>query len=79
MSSVLSIVVSLLLLTVVGGLVVLWVWMLIEALKTPAATWEAAGQNQLIYILLMIFLGIIDTVAYYFVARPALRATARPA
>ena len=79
MSSVLSIVVSLLLLTVVGGLVVLWVWMLIEALKTPGATWEAAGQNQLIYILLMIFLGIIDTVAYYFVARPALRATARPA
>jgi len=79
MSSVLSIVVSLLLLTVVGGLVVLWVWMLIEALKTPAATWEAAGQNQLIYILLMIFLGIIGTVAYYFVARPALRATARPA
>ena len=79
MSSVLSIVVSLLLLTVVGGLVVLWVWMLIEALKTPAATWEAAGQNQLIYILLMIILGIIGTVAYYFVARPALRATARPA
>ena len=79
MSSVLSIVVSLLFLTVVGGLVVLWVWMLIEALKTPAATWEAAGQNQLIYILLMIFLGIIGTVAYYFVARPALRATARPA
>lgn len=79
MSNAVSIIGLLLFLVLGIAVVVFWVWMLIEALKTTAATWEAVGQNQLIYILFMIILGIIGTVAYYFVARPAFRATARPA
>ncbi len=52
-----------------------WLLVLIEALRTPKTQWDAAGQNQLLYVLVMVFLGIIGTIAYVVVARPQLRAT----
>jgi len=68
----------LILLLLIGGLAgfVIWLWLLIDAVKTPASTWDAAGQNQLLHILLMVCLGIIGSLIYYFVARPALKAVA---
>lgn len=50
-----------------------WLLMLIDAVRTPASAWQAAGQNQLVHILLMVFLGIIGTIVYVVVARPKLR------
>jgi hypothetical protein len=59
---------------VVGAAVfVWWVLVLIEALRTPTSQWAAAGQNQIIYIALMVLLGIIGTIVYIAVARPQLR------
>lgn len=55
------------------ALFVWWLLVLIEALKTPSAQWSAAGQNQVIYVVLMVLLGIIGTILYIAVARPALR------
>jgi hypothetical protein len=51
-----------------------WLVMLIDAVRTPTATWQAAGQEQLLHILLMVFLGVIGTIVYVVVARPKLRA-----
>ena len=50
-----------------------WVWCLIQAMRVPDSDWVAADQNKLIYILLMIFLGVVGTIVYAVVARPALR------
>jgi hypothetical protein len=50
-----------------------WLVMLIEALRIPAARWSAAGQSQLLYVLLMVFLGVIGTLVYVLVPRPQLR------
>ncbi|MCW2782214.1 MAG: hypothetical protein JWR35_2663 [Marmoricola sp.] len=59
---------------VVGvALFVWWLLVLIEALRTPMSQWEAGGQSQLLYVLLMVFLGVIGTILYIAVARPQLR------
>jgi len=69
-------VLALLVLVAGAALFVWWLLVLIEALRVPAAQWERAGQSQLLYVLLMVFLGIIGTIAYAVVARPQLRAGA---
>jgi hypothetical protein len=63
-------------LLVVAGiaLFVWWLLVLIEVVRTPAAQWDAAGQSQLVHVLLMLFLGVIGTIIYLAVARPPLRA-----
>ncbi len=55
------------------ALIVWWLLVLIEALRTPSSQWAAAGQNQLVYIVLMVLLGVIGTIVYIAVARPQLR------
>lgn len=54
------------------GMFVWWVICLIQALAYTDAEWVAAGQSKLLFVLLMIFVGIIGTIAYVVVARPAL-------
>ena len=56
------------------ALFVWWVLMLIDALKVSDATWSAAGESKILYVLLMVFLGIIGTVLYVVIPRPKLRA-----
>ena len=60
------------------GLFIVWVMMLIEALKTPTTTWDAAGQNQLLYVIGMFVVGIVGTLLYILIARPALRGVPNP-
>ena len=50
-----------------------WLVVLIEALRTPRQQWEAAGQSQLVSVLLMVLAGLLGTVVYVAVARPQLR------
>lgn len=65
---------------VVVGLFVLWLAVLVQALRIPESTWEAADQSKLVYVLLMVLLGLLGTLLYWLVARPALRrAGAAPA
>ncbi len=52
-----------------------WILMLFEALRTPASKWEAAGQSQLVYVILMALLNGIGTIAY--VVRPSAAASRR--
>lgn len=62
-----------------GGLAlfVWWLVMLVEALRIPGQQWTAAGHNQLLYVLAMIFLGIIGTLLYVLIPRKDLKAPVR--
>jgi len=65
---------ELLVLVVLGLLLgVLWLVFLIDALRRPEGEWQAAEQSQVVFVLLMIFLGLFGTLLYAFIARPALR------
>jgi hypothetical protein len=37
------------------------------------SSWESAGQNKVLYVLLMVFRGVVGTIAYVVAARPQLR------
>ena len=51
---------------------VFWIIALVDALRFTDAEWTAAGQNKLVYVLVLIFLGFIGALVYWFVARPEL-------
>ena len=48
------------------------IWGVIDAAMKPDPVWTAAGQNKVVWILVMIFLGIIGTAIYFFAIRPKL-------
>ena len=60
------------------GLFVWWLVVLIEALKVPDRQWDAAGQSKILYVLLMVFAGIVGTILYLVLAKPELRRVGPP-
>lgn len=57
---------ELLVLLLVGGAFLFWIWMLIEA-----ATREADGsQDRLIWVIILVFTHVIGAAIYFFVRRP---------
>jgi hypothetical protein len=65
----------LLLFIVAGGLVLtaLWVWSLVDALRIRDRVWDAAGQNKVLWVLLIVLLGLLGSVLYLFIPKPELR------
>ncbi|WP_417388015.1 PLDc N-terminal domain-containing protein [Gimesia sp.] len=64
-----SIIIGLLVLSVIALVIlqfVMWVWMLVDCLKYEPST----GNEKVIWILLMVFLGIFGSLLYYFIRRP---------
>ncbi|WP_019145083.1 hypothetical protein [Aeromicrobium massiliense] len=55
-----------------------WLLMLVDALRVPQHVWKAAGQSQLIYVLLMVVVGVLGTIVYVAIARPQLRDAGAP-
>lgn len=49
---------------------------LVDLVKRPVEVWEESGQNQLVWALVVIFVGFIGPILYLVVARPALDAAA---
>ena len=47
---------------------------LVDLVKRPAHAWEESGHNQLVWALVVIFVGVIGPVLYLVIARPALEA-----
>ncbi|QDV53805.1 hypothetical protein Enr17x_58880 [Gimesia fumaroli] len=45
---------------------VMWIWMLVDCLKNE----PSEGNDKVIWVLLMVFLGIIGSLLYYFIRRP---------
>ena len=56
---------------------VFWIWSLVDAIQRPDAEWEQAGQNKLVWILVLIFIGFIGSIIYLLVARPSLEEVKR--
>lgn len=52
-----------------------WLIVLVEALRRPEQDWAAAGQSKVLWIVVMIFLGVLGTILYVFIARPAFART----
>jgi hypothetical protein len=57
------------------------VWALIDAASTPRSRWEAADQNQLLWVILLVvglffcWLGVVLSIVYFATIRPKLRLT----
>lgn len=45
---------------------------LVDIARRPQAEWETAGQNQIMWVLLVLFLTLIGIILYYAIARPRL-------
>lgn len=54
----------------------LLVWALVDALQRPAAAWDAAGQQQIVWLIVIVFVGFIGPILYLVIARPRLDASA---
>lgn len=54
-----------------AALFVWWLLMLIEALRVPDQAWTAAGQNKLLWVLVIVLLGFLGALLYALIARPA--------
>lgn len=54
------------------ALFVWWLLVLIQALRVPDHDWEAAGQSKILWVLVMVLLGVLGTILYVLIARPAL-------
>lgn len=52
---------------------VLWVVALVDLLRRPSWQWVAAGQNQVVWALVVVLGQLIGAIVYWLVARPSLR------
>lgn len=58
------------------AMTVVWVWSLVDALRIDDRRWAAAGQSKVLWVLLIVLLGLLGSILYALMARPALgRAT----
>lgn len=49
---------------------------LVDLVQRPADVWKESGQSQLVWALIVIFIGFFGPVLYLIMARPALQAAA---
>jgi hypothetical protein len=53
-------------------LTALWLWSLVDALRISDQRWSTAGQSKLLWVLLIVVLGVVGSVLYVAIPRPAL-------
>lgn len=51
---------------------VVWIVSLVDALRIDDRRWAAAGQSKLLWVLLIVLLGLLGSLLYAVMARPAL-------
>lgn len=68
--------VGILILYLVGilAVLVLFIWGLIDCLRYPDQAWDAVGQQKIVWILVIVFVGCIGPLLYFFIPRPKLKA-----
>lgn len=54
----------------------LLIWALIDLVGRPADAWARSGQNQLVWALVVVFVGFIGPILYLAIGRPRLQAAA---
>ena len=64
--------VLLVLIVIVLAVVAFWLWPLVDAVSRPESQWQRADQSKIVWVMLIIFLGLLGSVLYLAIARPAL-------
>ncbi|MFN8104671.1 MAG: PLDc N-terminal domain-containing protein [Acidimicrobiia bacterium] len=59
---------------VIVAAIVLFIWALIDCLRYPDQAWEAVGQQKIVWILVIVLVGCIGPLLYFFIPRPKLKA-----
>lgn len=65
---------ELLVLAIVAAMALPTLFALIAILRTPDDAWRRAGQQQIVWVVVVLFGGVIGALAYFVLARPKLRA-----
>lgn len=55
---------TVLVLTAGIGIVAIWLWILVQALRIPDERWSAAGQSKGLWIFLIVVLGLVGSARY---------------
>lgn len=63
---------GLLVLLAMAASLVLLIVALVDLVRQPADAWQRSGHNQLVWALIIVFVGFIGPILYLIVARPAL-------
>ncbi len=50
-----------------------WIWTLVDCLRRPDQQWQTAGQNKILWAVLIAVLGVLGSILYVVIPRPALR------
>jgi hypothetical protein len=67
-----STVLGLIVVVIVLAMTAAWIYALVDVLRTNDSAFAAAGQNKIMWLVLIIFLGLIGAVLYLAIARPKL-------
>lgn len=59
-------------------LFILHIWAIIDVLRTPQDVWTTAGQNQVLWGIVVLFLSVIGPILYLVIARPQLQVARSP-
>jgi Phospholipase_D-nuclease N-terminal len=54
-------------------LTAIWIWSLVDALQVSDQRWVEAGQDKVLWVILIAILGILGSLLYVVIPRPALR------
>lgn len=47
----------------------IWVWSLVDALRIPDQRWAAAGENKVLWVVLIVVLGLLGSLLYVLMPR----------
>jgi len=49
-----------------------WIIALVDALRVDDRVWDAAHQSKIVWVLVIVFLGLLGAILYFAIAKPAL-------
>lgn len=61
---------ELLILGIVFGSIGAWVWSLVDILKRSEPEWKAIGQDRTLWLLVILFVGVLGSIGYLLAIRP---------
>jgi uncharacterized RDD family membrane protein YckC len=50
----------------------IWVWSLVDAVRIPDQRWDAAGENKVLWVILIVVLGLLGSLLYVLMPRKKL-------
>jgi hypothetical protein len=53
-----------------------WIWSLVDALRIPDQRWAAAGENKVLWVVLIVVLGLLGSLLYVLMPRKKLASPA---